>query len=511
MKYRLSRYLSALVLLLSTSCRTEAQDKSHANSPAFRDYNPPGADELIRPSDVEYQLWEDFMLVRKANAGDPAAQHELGLRYLLGKGFSADTARAAYWIKKAADQNMPVAEYNYSVFLNNGWGVSWDPFEAFRRCEAAAKSDMPEAEFALGLFYADNLVVARNWQEAYRWVKAAADAKFDPARKVLPEIARRVNSSDTLQSVSSSHDSSSAGAVQAFEPVYLDFGQDSTAHVDDLTLLNEAFREGSGQLRKALGASEIFEKGGSDTTALSLIVRAANAGSPEALTVLGRCFEEGVGVPRDRILAAEQYMRASRMDSRRAPVLLWNLFREKGFPEEVSSRSLKGDDDAAFVWAGLTELGLDRRLLDDQAFHLLVVGGEHNNIPSLIELGRCYYTGQWTARNPQLGASAWRRAVLDGSRDAEIRLAAAAVLEDSSKASLTDTIQTLFAGSDEGSLIGQLALAYCFEKGIGIGQDIGRAVRLYRDCTQRGSQAAYDALKRIYDSMRPTDKVYDVE
>lgn len=535
MRYRSFRLLIIVFLSLFSSFLAQGQDKlqDSTNSSVFKDYKPPGPTQLIRPSELTYQLWEGFILVRRANDGDPAAEHELGLRYFLGKGFPADTVRAAYWIRKAADQNMSIAQYNLGVFLNNGWGVEWNPFEAYRLCEAAAARNLPEAEFALGLFYTDNLVVPRDWAKAYRLVKAAADAKYEPAHQLLLQFIDKgiTVPGDTATTEAAAHDSSSPGAVQSLEPVYLDFGRDTVSHVDDLTLLNEAFHEGSGEFRKALGVSQIFENGAeNDSTGISMIEQSANMGSPEALAVLGRCYERGIGVPRDRILAAEQYLRAARMDSRRAPALLWRLVQEKGFPEEVESRTKKGDNDAAFVWAGLTELGLDQRIMDDQAFNLLVVAADHDNIPSLIELGRCYYTGQWTTRNPSLGARCWRRAARDGSRDAEIRLAAAAVLADSSAypegnhsegiplrgdnaadTSLADDIRALTAASDDGSMIGQLALGYCFEKGVGVVQNAPEAVKLYRSCAQRGSRSAYEALKRMYDLLRPNDKEFAVE
>jgi len=505
-----------------------AQDSTRSS--VFRDRGWHNSLQLIRPADVDYQLWEGFMLVHEANEGDPAAQHELGLRYLLGKGFAADTARAAYWIGKAAKQNMSIAQYNYGVFLDNGWGVKWNPFEAYRWFKAAADRQLPEAELVMGLFYTDNLVVPRDWTKAYRFVKASADANYEPAKKVLQEFTRRgvPIPSDSSMASSTLHDSSeidtSAASVGAVEPVFLDFGKDTSSHVDDLTLLNEAFREGNEEFRKELGVSKMFEPGG-DTTGIGMIERAANEGIPEALTVLGRCYEKGTGVPVDRILAAEQYMRAARMDSRRASLLLLNLVREKTFLDEVESRTKGNDDDAAFVWAGLTELGLDQRLLYDQALHLLIAAADHGNIPSLIELGRCYFTGQWTKQNPAMGKQCWERAMNAGSRDAEIRLAAADVLSDSSLVSsdsfyvavktvddttLAKAVRTLIVASNDGSLIGQLALGYCYEKGIGVGQSTPDAVRLYRICAQRGSQSAYESLKRLYDKLRPKDKEFDV-
>lgn len=503
-------FLSAADLLYGQELQPD-----HPNSSVFKDYKPSTGPQLIQPSDVTYQLWEAFMLVRKANDGDPAAQLQLGFRYFLGKGFPADTAKAAYWVGKAADQNMPLAQYNLGVFLNNGWGVKWNPFKAYERFKAAAKDSLPEGEFAFGLFYMDNLVVPRNWKTAYHWLKVAENAKYEPAKKVIAEFIRRgiLTPPDSTRAQETKSDSALGLSNQPVEPLYLDYGPDTSSNVSDLTLLNEAFRQGNEKFRKALGITDVFKKGETkDTTAMSVIESAAGVGSPEALAVLGRCYEKGTGVPRDRILAAEQYLRAARMDSRHGLALLLRLVREKGFPEEVEKRTKAGDDDAAFVWAGLTELGLDNRLLDEQAFHLLQVAADHGNIPSLIELGRCYYTGQWTPRNPTLGAQCWRRAAADGSRDAVIRLAAAAVISDSTGAdtSLADTVRILSRGVNNGSMIAQLALGYCYQHGVGVPKDKPRAVKLYRECAQRGSESAYNALRQMYDKLRPKGKEFDV-
>ncbi len=501
--------------LVSPAAMGQELHEDHPNSAVYRDYRPPDRTQLISPTDVANQLWEGLMLMRHANGGDPVAQEELGFRYFLGKGFAPDTVKAAYWMQKAADQNMSTAQYNFGVFLNNGWGVPWDPFKAYDRFKSAAEDSLPEGEFAYGLFYTDNLVVPRDWATAYHWLKLADDAKYEPAHKLIAEFIRRgvPFGGDSTGHATSTHDSSSAQAAHSIEPLFLDYGPDTTSHVDDLTLLNEAFRQGNEKFREALGVSNIFEKGAKDTTALSVIESAASVGSPEALAVLGRCYERGTGVPRDRILAAEQYLRAARMDSRHGLALLLQLVREKGFAQEVESRTKEGDDDAAFVWAGLTELGLDNRLLPDQAFHLLEVAASHDHIPSLIELGRCYYTGQWTTRDPAIGAKYWRRAAHDGSRDAEIRLAAAAVVSDSSStdSALADTIHILTTGSGDGSSVAQLALGYCYQQGVGVAQNIPEAVRLYRDCAQRGSESAYNALKRMYDKLRPKGKEFDVD
>ena len=92
-----------LVLLISvSSIGTLAQERS--DSPVYKNYRSPSPSAQLKRSDIDYNLMHIFMLERKAYAGDVAAQHELGLRYLLGEGVVADTLKGAFWIKRAAEQ-----------------------------------------------------------------------------------------------------------------------------------------------------------------------------------------------------------------------------------------------------------------------------------------------------------------------------------------------------------------------------------------------------------------------
>src|SRR3989304_592757 len=160
---------------------------------------PSGPGAMIKESDLNYQLWEGFLLVRKANAGEPAAQHELGIRYLQGKGFAADTVKAVFWFMKAADQDFDLANYNLGILAMNGWGMQWNPFQSYASFLRAAKKGMQESQFVVGLILTENLVVPQNWIEARGYIKKAADAGFEPAKKALVEFARRGNFDSTRE------------------------------------------------------------------------------------------------------------------------------------------------------------------------------------------------------------------------------------------------------------------------------------------------------------------------
>jgi hypothetical protein len=510
-------------IFFTLCCWSSLDAQKHPNSPVFKDYQTSPLTSFIEHSDVTYQLWQGFMLVREANGGDALAQHELGIRYLTGRGFAADTTKGAYWIQKAANQHLITARYNFGILLYNGWGVRWEPFEAYRNFHDCAEKKMPEAEFVLGQFYGDNLVVPRNWETAYAWVKKAADAGYEPAREALPDLARRVPKQMLDSSVTAakgrSRDSTSQSAAQTLGLVFLDFNEDTTSrHADDVTLLKDLLRNGNEDVRNALGLSDTANgKLGVDSTGVQTILKAAEAGSPEALTILGRCYEKGIGVKKNLVLAASTYVRAIRLDSPRASELLWKLFQEKEFADRIVKEATNNYPDAQYAWAGMLALGFNpgmvhpqAQLTEEQALHMLQSAADRNHRQSLIELGLCYYAGRWVHQDRERALDLWRRAVDLGSKEAELRLAVTSVREDQDSSTVRASFAFLSRTAQEGSVLAEVALAYCYENGKGVDENKGRAAKLYRESAQRGSQDAFRSLKRMHDEIRPQEEEFRI-
>ncbi len=65
-----------------------AQDST--TSAAFKNNIPKPKYPLIKPKYPAYPLVAGYVLQQEAKKGDPFAQHELGLRYILGQGFHPD-------------------------------------------------------------------------------------------------------------------------------------------------------------------------------------------------------------------------------------------------------------------------------------------------------------------------------------------------------------------------------------------------------------------------------------
>jgi TPR repeat protein len=491
------------------------QDK---RSKAFKTKSSPFRVLEIQQSDVTYQLWEGFQLIRNANAGDAPSQHELSIRYLTGKGFSCDTVRAAYWMKKAADQDYILAKFNYGIYLNNGWGVDWNPFEAYHYFQYAAGNDMREGEYVLGLFYTDNLVVQRNYLRAYDLIKKSADQNYDPAKDVLAEFEKRGIAGTKSPSKDSSKSKSTvpqtlspqSPSAQIVQPVLMEFDDDKTSQVDDLTLLKELFNEGNEELRNTLGVSKILiDSVQTDSTGFSLIKEASEFGNPEAMTIVARCYERGIGVKKDKLLAAVNYIRAIRLDSRRAPALLWRLINEKNIQTAFNLQASKNVPEASYVVSSLFGLGFTNNLTDDQAMQFLQSAVSKTFIPAVLDLGNCYSQGQWVKADKKKAKEFWKYAADHGNTEGKIRVAVAEVFDGT----ITDakkSFDELLQYSDEGSILAQTALGYCYEKGILVPINYSQAVSYYRKSGQRGNQSALTALSRMYDERRPKEKEFKI-
>ena len=475
---------------------------------------------LIKVKYPPYPLRAGFQLIKEANDGDPFAQHELGLRYILKQGFPADTVKGIYWIMKAVEKNVPPAQYNLGIMLNNGVGVDWNPFEAFYNFKKAAEYGMPESQFVYGLYYTDNFVVNRNYTEAYKWIKRAAEANYEPAKEAMKELESmgvgNTKDSDKNEKQPVRNNSMLAGesSILMEQNWQLDFynfedeAKDSTD--DEGEQLKAVLNKDLPDLRKMLGITKIFNADLEDTTSIGLIKFAAQSGSPEAMLLIARGYEKGIFFKKNLVTAAERYLRAYRLGSHKAAEQLFKLMRTGNFFDLLRDGIQKKNADAMFIWAGLASIGFDFQLANEQAFELLQKAAEQNHVQSLIEIGLCYYTGKFVDQDKEKAFEYFQKAADLGSREAEVRIAFTKILESTDKESIADQVQFLENATDEGSVLAETALGFCYETGRGVPKDKARAVSYYRRASQRGSETAYNSLKGMYDTIRPDDPIFTI-
>jgi TPR repeat protein len=507
-----------LVLLVAAICLSiRAQDSTE--SLAFKNKRPQQKSPYFYRPDLAYQIWQKFRLTQEANSGDPLAQHELGLRFLLGEGIPADTAQAVYWIRKAANQNLTSAKYNYAILLINGIGVTWDPFSAFKLFQSAAKDGMVQAQYVVGILYTDNLTVKRDYNTAYYWIKKAADNDYEPAKDIVSKLEPRVsrNIVDSLTSSTTNTEEKnpipdpSENLTSNLGLVFIDFESitDSAVAITDSMLIDNIEIINADSLSKILlsdSPKSLDEL--ANPRCVEILILLADNGSPEAQSILGKMYEQGIYFTKNFVDAAICYYRALRNDSPTGTYLLWQLSQKSGFAELVQKESENGNNIAKYLWYGLTSVEFDRRITISDALNLLDQSVNAYYLPAMVESGLNYYSNRYGRNNAETGLKLWQKASQLGNSEAEIRLTAARLLDEFGRYNKSDDFRKLKKAADEGSLFAMVTVGLCYEKGLGINQSKSEAVNYFKMAAQRGNRFAYEELKRIYDAMRPTDEQF---
>ena len=503
-----------LVVTLLFSSIIFAQDTTE--SLAFKNKRPQQKAPYFYRPDLAYQIWQKFKLTQEANAGDPLAQHELGIRYLLGEGIPADTSQAVFWMKKAADQNLTSAKYNYAIMLINGIGVRWDPFTAFKLFHSAANDGMVQAQYVVGILYTDNLTIRKDYNLAYYWIKKAADNDYEPAKEIVAKLEPRTSKplvDSLLNSSGKPEDKNpipnpSENLTSSLGLVFIDFEtiSDSAIAITDSMLIEDIDMIGTDSLAKILLAnkpSNLTEIVNSQN--IEILNLLADNGSPEAQTILGRMYEKGIYFKKNLIEAAVYYYRALRNDSPLGTHLLWQLTRDSNLLKSVQNESEAGNNIAKFVWYGLTSINFDNRIVMTDALNLLEQSANAFYLPAMVESGLNYYANRFGRNSVETGLNIWETAVQLNSREAAIRLTASRILDSFGAYNKREDFKKLIKAAKEGSLFAMVTVGLCYAQGIGTNQSKPEAVNYLRSAAQRGSRFAYEQLRIIYDEQRPAD------
>ncbi|MGE0658679.1 MAG: peptidoglycan-binding protein [Reyranellaceae bacterium] len=93
-------------------------------------------------------------LLGRAEAGEVAAQLELGRRYVQGVGVGRNEVEAAKWLTRAAAQGNGQAQFNVGVMYERGIGVTADIGKAIDYYRRSAAQNVPMAWHNLALLHA---------------------------------------------------------------------------------------------------------------------------------------------------------------------------------------------------------------------------------------------------------------------------------------------------------------------------------------------------------------------
>jgi localization factor PodJL len=110
-----------------------------------------------------------------AAKGDAAAQFELGMRYLDGRGMAQDAQQALNWLSKAAQQNLAPAQFRLASMHERGVGTPKDLKRARELYLKAAQQGHARSMHNLGVLYAEGAEGKPDYTTALTWFKKAAE------------------------------------------------------------------------------------------------------------------------------------------------------------------------------------------------------------------------------------------------------------------------------------------------------------------------------------------------
>jgi hypothetical protein len=132
---------------------------------------------------------KDLEAIRcQAEAGEAAAQAQLGWLYDQGQGIRKSHQRAFYWYLKAAQGGHRVAQYNLNLCYLLGQGVQPDDKKAFYWIQRSAEAGYPDAFLALAWHYHNGCGIKTDLRKAHHWYRKSAQLGEASAQFSLGQI-----------------------------------------------------------------------------------------------------------------------------------------------------------------------------------------------------------------------------------------------------------------------------------------------------------------------------------
>lgn len=254
--------------------------------------------------------------LKKAEAGDAAAQKEVGVAYFHGKGITKDLAKYVEWTIKAAEQGDLAAQRNISITYFNGVGLPKNLSKAIEWMQKAAAGGDASAQVILGAAYRDGEHVPKDIAKAIDLFEKAA-AQGDVEAQTALGFAYNYGEGvpkDMIKAIEWYEKAASQGAAVA------------------QTILGEIYQSGEGVPKHLVKAKEWFEK-------------AAEQGNGDSQHSLAMMYYRGEGVPKDGVKAVELWQKAAAQGLAKAQGNLgWAYRTGNGISEDLV---------LAYAWSNL--------------------------------------------------------------------------------------------------------------------------------------------------------------
>ncbi|MGE3988700.1 hypothetical protein [Pseudorhodoplanes sp.] len=110
-----------------------------------------------------------------ARKGEPAAEFEVGVRQIEGRGVPQNTEAGLRWLERAAESGLAPAHFRLAGLYEKGQGVRKDLSVARRHYIAAAEKGNAKAMHNLAVLYAEGVDGKADYKTAAQWFRRAAE------------------------------------------------------------------------------------------------------------------------------------------------------------------------------------------------------------------------------------------------------------------------------------------------------------------------------------------------
>jgi TPR repeat protein len=121
-------------------------------------------------------------ILKRAEAGNPNAQNQLGMLYSEGRGLPQNYLEAKDWFKKAADQGHAAAQVNLGTLYSLGQGAPYSDHMALFWFQKAAEQRNALAFAKLGMMYERGRGVPQSLVDAHMWYNLSVGLADGPDR-----------------------------------------------------------------------------------------------------------------------------------------------------------------------------------------------------------------------------------------------------------------------------------------------------------------------------------------
>jgi uncharacterized protein len=138
-------------------------------------------------------------ILKRAEAGNPDAQNQLGIFYSEGRGVPQNYLEAKDWFKKAADQGHAGAQVNLGTLYSLGQGATFSDQMALFWFQKAAEQRNALAFAKLGMMHERGRGVPQSLVAAHMWYNLSAAYGEKRAAESRNAVATRMTSAQIAE------------------------------------------------------------------------------------------------------------------------------------------------------------------------------------------------------------------------------------------------------------------------------------------------------------------------